>query len=149
MGSMSPSVGLQLLLWPLEQLGEKSPFIMQVMADVLNMPIQVAASEQACALGFAMAAAAAGLNPDMGAALRAMDSGFETVYTADPANAEKFRALYRRYRKICRFIKEEFAEKTAARGRRRSRAQHCLAGSGPLWVSTAAMSPPPAWSSPG
>ncbi len=95
---------------------KKSPFIMQVMADVLDMPISVAAAEQACALGSAMAAAAAaGLYPDMGAAQRAMGSGFETVYTPNPVNAEKYRSLYSRYQKICRFIEEEFTESSAAR----------------------------------
>lgn len=90
---------------------KKSPFIMQIMADVLNMPIRVAAAEQACALGSAMAAAAAaGLHPDLGTAQKAMGSGFETVYTPDAGNAEKYRVLYGRYRKICRFIEEEFTE---------------------------------------
>ncbi|HOH09196.1 MAG TPA: FGGY-family carbohydrate kinase, partial [bacterium] len=90
---------------------KKSPFIMQIMADVLNMPIRVAAAEQACALGSAMAAAAAaGLHPDLGSAQKAMGSGFETVYTPDAGNAEKYRVLYSRYLKICRFIEEEFTE---------------------------------------
>jgi len=39
---------------------KKSPFVMQVVADVLNMPIKVARAEQACALGSAMAAAVVG-----------------------------------------------------------------------------------------
>ena len=43
----------------------KSPFVMQVMADVLNMPIKVAMSEQTPALGTAMlATVAAGLYPN-------------------------------------------------------------------------------------
>ena len=32
----------------------KSPYIMQVMADVMNMPIRIHQSEQTCALGAAM-----------------------------------------------------------------------------------------------
>ncbi|OPZ81454.1 MAG: ribulokinase [bacterium ADurb.Bin431] len=51
----------------------------------------------------------------MGAAQRAMGSGFETVYTPNPVNAEKYRSLYSRYQKICRFIEEEFSESSAAR----------------------------------
>ncbi len=35
---------------------KKNPFVMQIVADVLNMPIKVAASDQTCALGSAMAA---------------------------------------------------------------------------------------------
>ena len=43
---------------------KKSPFIMQVVADVLNVPIKVPKSEQTCALGAAMfAATVAGLYP--------------------------------------------------------------------------------------
>jgi L-ribulokinase len=43
---------------------KKSPFIMQMMADVMNMPIRIHKSEQTCALGAAMfAATAAGIYP--------------------------------------------------------------------------------------
>lgn len=35
----------------------KSPFVMQTLADVLNMPIKVAKAEQACAFGTSMFAA--------------------------------------------------------------------------------------------
>ena len=34
----------------------KSPLVMQIVADVLDMPMKVARSEQACLLGLAMAA---------------------------------------------------------------------------------------------
>ena len=34
----------------------KNPFVMQIVADVLNVPIRVASSDQTCALGSAMAA---------------------------------------------------------------------------------------------
>lgn len=90
---------------------KKSPFIMQIMADVLDMPIKVAASEQACALGSAMAAAtAAGLYPDMEQAQKAMGSGFETIFTPNAENALKYRPIYQRYQTICRFIEDEFTE---------------------------------------
>ena len=60
---------------------KKSPFVMQVVADVLNMPIMVARSEQACALGSAMAAATvAGLYPTVLDAQKAMGSGYEMEY---------------------------------------------------------------------
>ncbi len=91
---------------------KKSPFVMQVTADVLNMPIKVAASEQACALGSAMAAAtAAGLYPTMQAAQKALGSGFEKVYQPDPKNAEQYRVLYERYSKLAQFIENEFTFK--------------------------------------
>ena len=88
---------------------KKSPFIMQVTADVLNVPIKVVRSEQACALGSAMAAATAcGLYPSVEEAQRAMGSGFERVYEPDPENARKYQVLYERYSKLCDFIEHEF-----------------------------------------
>ncbi len=88
---------------------KKSAFIMQVSADVLNMPIKVAASEQACALGSAMAAATvSGLYPTMAHAQKAMGSGFEKVYEPDKENAQKYQTLYQRYSKLCDFVEHEF-----------------------------------------
>ena len=90
-------------------IAKKSPFVMQVTADVLNMPIKVAASEQACALGSAMAAAAAsGLYPSMQAAQKGMGSGFEKVYEPNPQHAELYRRLYEKYSKLAQFIEHEF-----------------------------------------
>lgn len=90
-------------------IAKKSPFVMQVTADVLNMPIKVAASEQACALGSAMAAAsAAQLYPTMEDAQKSMGSGFERVYEPNPENAEKYNAVYDKYSKLCQFIENEF-----------------------------------------
>ncbi len=46
-------------------ISKKAPFVMQTLADVLDMPIRVVRSEQTCALGAAMfAAVAAGIYPD-------------------------------------------------------------------------------------
>ena len=48
---------------------------MQTLADVLNMPIRVLRSEQACALGAAMfAAVAAGVYSDINEAVKCMGS---------------------------------------------------------------------------
>ena len=45
---------------------KKSAFVMQTLADVLNMPIKVASADQACALGAAMnAAVAAGVHSNL------------------------------------------------------------------------------------
>ncbi len=89
---------------------KKSPFIMQVYADVLNMPIQVAASEHTCAVGAAMAAAtAAGLYQDIPSAQAAMGSGFEIIYYPDPDNVDKYRELYERYKKFCDFIEAQMS----------------------------------------
>jgi L-ribulokinase len=77
---------------------KKSPFVMQVVADVLNMPILVARSEQACALGTAMAAATvAGLYPTVLEAQKAMGNGYEMEYTPIKSNAEAYARLYALY----------------------------------------------------
>ena len=63
---------------------KKSDYVMQVMCDVLNKPILVASSDQACALGSAMAASVAGgIHPTFEEARKRMGSGFETEYLPD------------------------------------------------------------------
>jgi L-ribulokinase len=90
---------------------KKSPFVMQVVADVLNMPILVARSEQACALGTAMAAATvAGLYPSLPEAQKAMGNGYEMEYKPIKANAEAYAALYALYNEAGNFV-EKFSRK--------------------------------------
>jgi len=87
---------------------KKSPFVMQIVSDVLNMPILVARSEQACALGTAMAAATvAGLYPTVLDAQKAMGNGYETEYKPNKGNAEKYKALYEKYSRIGIFVESE------------------------------------------
>jgi len=87
---------------------KKSPFVMQVLADVLNRPILVTRSEQACALGAAMfAATAAKIYPTVEAAQEAMSSGFEHEYHPNPENAKKYKTLYAKYSKLGEFIEKE------------------------------------------
>jgi len=88
---------------------KKAPFVMQTVCDVLEMPIRVARAEQTCALGSAMAAAAAaGLHADIPASQAAMGGGFETEYRPDPARAAQYRALYQRYERLGHFVEEDF-----------------------------------------
>jgi L-ribulokinase len=84
---------------------KKNPFVMQIVADVLNMPISVAKSDQTCALGSAMAASVmAGVHKDFAAAQKAMGGGFEKEYKPDPARAAKYDVLYRKYMKLGKLI---------------------------------------------
>lgn len=84
---------------------KKSPFVMQNLSDVLNMPIKVAASDQACALGAAMfAAVASGVHPDVKTAREKMGSGFDREYTPRPAYVEVYQKLYRNYQKLGNYI---------------------------------------------
>jgi len=77
---------------------KKSPFVMQTMADVLNMPIKVSVSEQAMALGAAMfAAVAAGVYSSVEEAQSAMGQGFEKTYYPIAENAAQYNEIYKRY----------------------------------------------------
>ncbi len=84
---------------------KKSPFVMQVMADVLNMSIKVARSEQTVALGASMfASVVAGIYETIEAAQQKMGAGFDAVYEPIPDNVEKYKALYEAYGKMGEFI---------------------------------------------
>ncbi len=84
---------------------QKAPFVMQVLADVLDMPIRVAAAEQAVALGSAMAAAtASGIYGSIEEAQKAMNNGFEKEYRPNAAKAAAYQRLYSRYKDLGRFI---------------------------------------------
>lgn len=87
---------------------KKSPFVMQVLADVLNCPIKVAKSEQSVALGAAMfAATVAGIYRTVEDAQKAMGSGFDKVYHPIADNVEKYRELYKKYNSLGEFVEEE------------------------------------------
>ncbi len=84
---------------------KKSPLVMQIVADVLNMPIKVARSEQACALGSAMAAAVvAGIYPNTAEAQKKMGGGIETEYHPILENVGKYQELYEKYKRFGRFV---------------------------------------------
>lgn len=86
---------------------KKSPLVMQIVADVLNMPILVARSEQACALGTAMAAATvAGLYPTVLDAQQAMGNGYEKEYKPNKENVAVYEQLYRQYSRAGEFIED-------------------------------------------
>jgi L-ribulokinase len=86
---------------------KKNPFVMQIVADVLNMPIKVAASEQTCALGSAMAASVvAGVHKDLPAAQKAMGGGFEKEYNPDPVRAAKYDVMFKKYKELGSFIEK-------------------------------------------
>jgi len=86
---------------------KKNPFVMQIVADVLNMPIKVAASEQTCALGSAMAASVvAGVYKDIPSAQKAMGGGFEKEYHPDPVRAKKYDSLFRKYKELGSMIEK-------------------------------------------
>ena len=86
---------------------KKSPFIMQMMADVMNMPIRIHKSEQTCALGAAMfAATAAGIYNKVEDAMNAMGQGFDTEYHPNPDNVSIHAKRYKRYQELGLFIQQ-------------------------------------------
>jgi len=87
---------------------KKSPFVMQTLADVLNMPIKVARTEQTCAFGAAMfASVVAGIYPKVEDAQKAMGQGFEKEYFPNSENAAKYAQIYHKYLKIGTFTEKE------------------------------------------
>ena len=85
----------------------KSPFVMQTLSDVLNMPIKVCKTDQACALGAAMfAATAAGIYEKVEDAQKAMGSGFDKEYAPIEENAKLYREIYDKYIKLGKSAEE-------------------------------------------
>ena len=84
---------------------KKSPFIMQMMADVINMPIRIHKSEQTCALGAAMfAATAAGIYDKVEDAMIAMGQEFDTEYFPDQSKVDIYKKRYARYKQLGNFV---------------------------------------------
>ena len=84
---------------------KKSSYVMQVMADVMNMPIRIHKSEQTCAAGAAMfAATAAGIYDKVEDAMMAMGQGFDKTYKPIARNARLYKKRYKRYKKLGAFV---------------------------------------------
>ena len=84
---------------------KKSPFIMQMMADVMDMPIRIHKSEQTCALGAAMfAATAAGIYSKVEEAMIAMGQGFDAEYFPDKNKVEIYRTRFLKYKALGAFV---------------------------------------------
>jgi L-ribulokinase len=87
---------------------KKSPFVMQTLADVLNMPIKVARTVETCAFGAAMfASVAAGVHQRVEDAQKAMGQGFEKEYTPNPERVKAYAAIYEKYAKLGAFTEQE------------------------------------------
>lgn len=90
---------------------KKSPFIMQMMSDVIGMPIRIHRSEQTCALGAAMfAATAAGLFPKVEDAMGAMGQGFDAAYTPNEERVPIYAKRYEQYKALGNFLEGQTGE---------------------------------------
>ena len=84
-------------------ISKKAPFVMQTLADVLNMPIRIVRSQQTCALGAAMfAAVAAGVYQDIMEAMKYMGSDVEVEYKPDTRRARVYETLYKKYLELAK-----------------------------------------------
>lgn len=87
----------------------KSPFVMQTMANVLNKPIKVAKSDQACAFGASMfAAVVAGVYTRVEDAQKAMGQGFAMEYVPQPDQVAYYEGVYQRYLTLGKITEEAF-----------------------------------------
>lgn len=79
-------------------ISKKSSYVMQTLANILNVPIKVATSEQACALGSAMfAAVVGGVYTNIAEAQTAMSSGYDAEYLPQTDKVAVYEKLYQRY----------------------------------------------------
>tara|TARA_R110002124_G_scaffold145011_1_gene310224 strand:+ start:2481 stop:4154 length:1674 start_codon:yes stop_codon:yes gene_type:complete len=90
----------------------KSPFIMQTLANVLNMPIKVAVSDQAPALGSAIyAAVAAGVYNNVIEASKVMGSDFEAEYFPEKNHIKTYANLMESYKTLGEFVEKTIKTK--------------------------------------
>lgn len=83
----------------------KSPFIMQTLANVLDKPIKIAASDQAPALGAAIyAAVAAGIYPNVIKASQKMGADFEAIYQPEKEKVNTYKNLMQSYNELSSFV---------------------------------------------
>ena len=86
----------------------KSPFIMQMMSDIMNMPIRIHKSEQTCALGAAMfAATAAGIYDRVEVAMKHMGPGFDMTYIPNKKRTGHYKKRYKKYKKLGAFLEKQ------------------------------------------
>ncbi|MFI5158381.1 MAG: ribulokinase [Sphingobacteriales bacterium] len=84
---------------------KKSPFVMQMMSDVLGMPIRIHQFKHTCALGAAMfAAVVAGIYPTVEEAMATMGRGFDVEYYPNSQYQELYKKRYKQYNGLGEFV---------------------------------------------
>jgi L-ribulokinase len=93
---------------------KKSPFVMQMMADVLGMPIRIHQFTHTCALGAAMfAAVVAGIYNNVEEAMAAMGGGFDVEYLPNKENETVYQNRYKQYKGFGDVVAQQIAAKNA------------------------------------
>lgn len=89
-------------------ISQKSPLVMQTMADVIGMPVSVVDCDQACALGAGMlAAVAAGIYKTVPEAQKSMRPPLGKTYIPDMDRNRIYMELYRRYEALGTYSRED------------------------------------------
>lgn len=82
-------------------IADKSAFVMQIYADILNRPIHISKSAQTCALGAAICGAVAGgAHKEVASAQKSMTAFKETVYKPNAEANRIYLQLYALYRDL-------------------------------------------------
>lgn len=85
---------------------------MQMMADILGMPIRIHQFKHTCALGAAMfAAVVAGIYPTVEDAMKAMGQGFDNEYLPNPEHKGVYEKRYKKYVSLGGFVAWQTAQK--------------------------------------
>lgn len=88
-------------------IAKKSPYIMQMMSDVLDRPIMISKQDQVCAKGAAIyAAVATGLFSSIEEAQQVYCEQYEADYYPDPHKQQDYTIKYRQYIKLAQSIQE-------------------------------------------
>jgi len=88
---------------------KKNPFVMQVLSNVLGIPVKVAYADQAGALGAAMfAAVVSGVYSSVEQAQKGMGQGFIKTYTPDSQKARVYQKVYPTYKSLCSELEKYF-----------------------------------------
>lgn len=87
---------------------QKSPFVMQTLANVTGHRIEVMDCKDSCALGDAMfAAVASGYYPTLEEAVERMQAGIMKTYTPEPETREYYDKRYEEYLKLSDFTEAQ------------------------------------------
>lgn len=86
----------------------KSEFVMQSLADILEMPIKVNASGQTCALGATMlAATVAGIYNNVHDAMKSLGKGFDKYFKPNADLEKMYRTRFAKYNHLCNAVEEQ------------------------------------------
>lgn len=85
----------------------KSAYVMQTLSDIMGIPIRVAATQQAGALGVAMlAAVSAGIFRNVEEAQDALGQGIKDIYIPRKEYSEIYEKLYSKYKTLGKFLSD-------------------------------------------